>query len=66
MYEYRATIPTLWDAVKEFTKENPQYVAKNNAMRYMSDDNGNSYNLCHCTYARSHSRDSLVDTIFLF
>ncbi len=48
MYEYRATIPTLWDTVKDFVKENPQYVAENNAMGYMSEDNGNSYNLCHC------------------
>ncbi|KAH9930444.1 glycosyltransferase family 15 protein [Epithele typhae] len=47
LYEFGETIPTLWDAVKEFTKENPQYVAKNNAMGYISDDNGNSYNNCH-------------------
>ena len=48
MYEFRATIPTLWDTVKSFVKENPQYVAENNAMGYMSEDGGNSYNLCHC------------------
>ncbi|KAH9930442.1 glycosyltransferase family 15 protein [Epithele typhae] len=47
LYEYVATIPTLWDTVKEFTKKNPQYVAKNNAMGFISDDNGNSYNNCH-------------------
>ncbi|KAI0086054.1 glycosyltransferase family 15 protein [Irpex rosettiformis] len=47
MYEYHATIPTLWDTVKKFTSENPQYVESNNAMGYMSDDGGNSYNLCH-------------------
>ncbi|KAI1793677.1 glycosyltransferase family 15 protein [Ganoderma leucocontextum] len=47
MYEFGATIPTLWDATKEFIKAHPEYVAKNNAMGYMSDDNGNSYNLCH-------------------
>ncbi|KAI0710663.1 glycosyltransferase family 15 protein [Earliella scabrosa] len=47
MYEFRATIPTLWDTVKSFVKENPQYVAENNAMGYMSEDGGNSYNLCH-------------------
>ena len=48
MYEYRATIPTLWDTVTNFVQENPQYVAENNAMGYMSDDSGKSYNLCHC------------------
>ncbi|KAI8977740.1 glycosyltransferase family 15 protein [Trametes punicea] len=47
MYEFEATIPTLWETVKEFVKENPQYVAQNNAMGYMSDDGGSSYNLCH-------------------
>ncbi|KAI0073984.1 glycosyltransferase family 15 protein [Panus rudis PR-1116 ss-1] len=47
MYEYLATIPTLWETVQKFIKENPQYVAENNAMNYMSDDGGHSYNLCH-------------------
>ena len=51
MYEFGATIPTLWDTTKEFIKAHPEYVAKNNAMGYMSDDGGNSYNLCHCAYA---------------
>ena len=53
MYEFGATIPTLWETTKEFVKENPQYVAKNNAMGYMSDDNGNSYNLCHCAFCHN-------------
>ncbi|KIP04630.1 glycosyltransferase family 15 protein [Phlebiopsis gigantea 11061_1 CR5-6] len=47
MYEYHATIPSLWDTVKKFTAENPQYVVEGNAMNYMSDDGGKSYNLCH-------------------
>ncbi|KAI0701302.1 glycosyltransferase family 15 protein [Cytidiella melzeri] len=47
MYEYHATIPTLWDTVKKFTQENPQYLQSNNAMAYMSDNGGDSYNLCH-------------------
>ena len=47
MYEYHATIPTLWDTVMNFVKENPQYVVPDNAMDYMSDDGGKSYNLCH-------------------
>ncbi|GJE90648.1 glycosyltransferase family 15 protein [Phanerochaete sordida] len=47
MYEYLATIPSLWTTVKQFITENPQFVAEGNAMGYMSDDGGNSYNLCH-------------------
>lgn len=47
MYEYLATIPTLWETVQKFTKENPQFVAENNLMGYMSDNDGESYNLCH-------------------
>ena len=30
-------------------KEYPQYVSPDNAMAYMSEDGGKSYNLCHCT-----------------
>lgn len=47
IHEYPATIPTLWDATKEFIKANPQYISKNNAMNFISDDNGASYNMCH-------------------
>ena len=34
--------------------ENPQYVAEGNAMNYMSDDGGKSYNLCHCAFRLFH------------
>lgn len=47
LYEYRETIPTLWDSVKSFMKENPQYIAKDNSMPFLSDDGGNEYNHCH-------------------
>jgi len=47
MYEYHATIPTLWDTVKAFTKAHSQYLAPDNAMGYLSDNGGDSYNLCH-------------------
>jgi alpha 1,2-mannosyltransferase len=29
--------------------EHPEYVAQNNAMSFLSDNGGSSYNLCHCT-----------------
>jgi len=47
MYEFYATIPTLWDTVKKFMDEHPQYISPNNSMAYMSDDGGASFNLCH-------------------
>lgn len=45
--EYKLTIPTLWETTKEFTKANPQYLAENNNMKWISDDNGETYNGCH-------------------
>ncbi|KAJ7498260.1 glycosyltransferase family 15 protein [Mycena galericulata] len=45
--EYETTIPTLWDAVKEFVKENPDLITPDNALGFLSDDNGETYNRCH-------------------
>lgn len=47
LYEYIKTVPTLWDATKEFIKLHPDYLAKDNAMGFVSDDGGETYNLCH-------------------
>ncbi|CCL98020.1 uncharacterized protein FIBRA_00013 [Fibroporia radiculosa] len=47
MYEFEATIPTLWQTVKEFVRDHPQYIAQDNAMNYLSDNSGDTYNLCH-------------------
>lgn len=41
------TIPTLWNSTMEFLRENPQAVDKDNLAGFVSDDGGNSYNLCH-------------------
>ena len=27
----------------------PQYVSPNNSMKFVSENNGDTYNLCHCT-----------------
>lgn len=72
LYEYEATIPTLWKAVKgyfqsssvftergltrplEFIDTNPGLVSPDNAMAFLSDDGGESYNRCHCAY--NHAR----------
>ena len=48
LLEFEKTIPTLWPTVKEFIEENPQYVAPDNAMGYLSENGGETYNLCHC------------------
>lgn len=65
MYEYEATIPTMWGHVKgvyahvsllsrtlklysDFVKLHPEYIAKDNALGFMSNNGGDSYNLCHC------------------
>ncbi|KAJ7751529.1 glycosyltransferase family 15 protein [Mycena maculata] len=45
--EYAETIRTLWDTVKEFIRENPRLVSSDNAMDFLSNDNGSSYNTCH-------------------
>ncbi|KAF9069600.1 glycosyltransferase family 15 protein [Rhodocollybia butyracea] len=47
LYEYEATIPTLWAAVKEFIQENPDLITPENAMAFLSDDGGETYNRCH-------------------
>ncbi|KAF7793212.1 hypothetical protein EIP86_004321 [Pleurotus ostreatoroseus] len=47
LYEYEATIPTLWDAVKEFMEQNEDLVEPGNAMSFISDDRGKTYNRCH-------------------
>jgi len=47
LYEYEATIPTLWSAVREFINANPGLVSPDNAMAFLSDDGGNTYNRCH-------------------
>ncbi|KAF9053701.1 glycosyltransferase family 15 protein [Hymenopellis radicata] len=47
LLEWEPTIPTLWSTVKEFIALNPNYVDPQNAMDYLSNDGGDTYNLCH-------------------
>ncbi|KIY43416.1 glycosyltransferase family 15 protein [Fistulina hepatica ATCC 64428] len=47
LYEYEATIPTLWKTVKEFIDKNPDMLPADNAMSFISDDGGETYNRCH-------------------
>lgn len=58
IYEYVDTIPTLWNVSEEFFNAHPDYLAKDNALRFITDktqlrafdldlESGNDYNLCH-------------------
>ncbi|KAI7894373.1 nucleotide-diphospho-sugar transferase [Mucor mucedo] len=50
--EYMATVPTLWQTVMNFRKENPEVASrwptkKDSLINFVSDNNGDSYNGCH-------------------
>ncbi|KAH0835482.1 glycosyltransferase family 15 protein [Lanmaoa asiatica] len=47
LYEFQATIPSLWETVKEYTRSHPETVNPRNALGFVSDDGGINYNLCH-------------------
>lgn len=38
LYEYRRTVETLWDATREFARLHPEYIADDNAIRFLVDD----------------------------
>lgn len=54
LYEYVETIPTIWDSTKRFIKEHPEHIAKDNSMKWLSDDNGDNYNHCHFVSLSDH------------
>ncbi|KAG9002403.1 alpha 1,2-mannosyltransferase 2.4.1 [Tulasnella sp. JGI-2019a] len=45
--EYGETIETLWETTKAFVKQHPEYIPEGNALKFLSDDNGETYNRCH-------------------
>lgn len=47
LYEYVETIPTLWDSTKTYIQKHPEHIKEGNAMEWLSDDNGETYNRCH-------------------
>lgn len=47
LLEYVDTIPTLWDSTRKFMENYPQHVAEDNSMEFLSDDGGQTYNMCH-------------------
>lgn len=34
--------------ISDFAHDHPEYIAENNSLGFMSTDNGETYNLCHC------------------
>ena len=42
----RATGASMYSI--DFIKLHPEYIAEDNAMGFLSSDNGETYNLCHC------------------
>lgn len=47
----RSCVRYFTDILTEFVAENPQYLAPNNSMDFLSDNGGQSYNLCHCKWS---------------
>ncbi|EGF99049.1 family 15 glycosyltransferase, partial [Melampsora larici-populina 98AG31] len=51
LYEYRATLPTLWNVTREFVTSNPSSLAPDNSLGFLVDqlEKGMDaeYNLCH-------------------
>lgn len=47
LHEYPETIPTLWTTVKDFIGTHPEFVKHQNGVKWLSDDNGVTYNGCH-------------------
>jgi len=51
IHEFADTIPTLWDETVKFVKKNPQYLAQDNALHFITDEPERQldqpYNMCH-------------------
>lgn len=47
IHEFEETIKTLWQTTQDFIKEFPQYLAKDNLEKFVTNDGGRTYNLCH-------------------
>lgn len=47
IHEFVRTIETLWDTTKEFINSHKEYLHPNNLVDFVSNDKGESYNLCH-------------------
>lgn len=46
-FEIHTTVLSLWSVVKNFTSVYPEYVTKGNNFELMTDDEGETFNMCH-------------------
>ena len=65
LYEYVETIPTIWDSVKSFMKKHPEHIVDGNAMKWISDDGGETYNHCHFVSSHLFSPQAPIPTFIL-
>ncbi|KAG0345046.1 hypothetical protein BG004_004006 [Podila humilis] len=47
LYEYPETLRSLWKTTRDFMEMYPHHLAENNLLDFISDDEGESYNMCH-------------------
>ena len=47
-YFKKNNILTYFLYISDFARDHPEYIAKDNSLGFMSSDNGENYNLCHC------------------
>ncbi|KAF9373125.1 hypothetical protein CPB97_000778 [Podila verticillata] len=45
--EYPETIRSLWNTTRSFMQKYPHLLAENNSLEFISDDEGETYNMCH-------------------
>lgn len=65
LYEYYETIPTLWSSVKSFMKKHPEHIPNGNAMEFVSDDGGETYNKCHFVCHMSFCPDTVSTALII-
>lgn len=46
-FEIHTTVLSLWNVVKNFTSQYPEYVSDNNSEEFITDDGGETFNMCH-------------------
>ena len=47
IHEFESTIPTLWETTKNFVSNHTNLINSDNLLKFVSDDNGETYNMCH-------------------
>ncbi|KAH8112588.1 glycosyl transferase [Phellopilus nigrolimitatus] len=45
--EVAPTVPSLWDSHQRFRKSYPEVISENNALPFITNNDGETYNLCH-------------------